>query len=91
MGSTTKNIFLKPKPELIIIKLSDENEHIISQLAKETNTTFTHTHATLSHFKKLGYVTLEKEGRVVKCKITPAGIKVADIIIDLAVLSEEPK
>lgn len=90
MGET-KNIFLKPKPEQLIVQLADKETHTISQLATETDTTFAHTHATLSHFKKLGYVTLKKEGRIVKCKITPKGMEVTNLIVDLVVLSEEPK
>lgn len=74
---TLKQIFTTEKPTQLLISLLQKNESYGQELARDINTTYSHTLKVLEEMKKWGLVQTEKQGRKKIISLTETGRKVA--------------
>lgn len=72
-----QNVFLRLKPCKVVILLKDSNSKYISELAKESGTTYVHTTKLLRKLEKNEIVKIEPNGKKRMVKLTDKGNKIA--------------
>lgn len=75
-------LFIKDKPTRILLAIRD-NELYLSQIAKQTGTTYVYVTGLVHLLEKKGFVTIELKGKKRIAKLTNEGADVAKIIDDI--------
>ncbi len=74
-------IFLRVRPALIFVALLRENgKKDCTQIAKDSDCTYSHAVKILKTFKELGFITTKKNGRKVEVELTKKGREIAERI-----------
>ena len=83
-----QNVFLRIKPCRMMILLKDSGSKYISELAKESGSTYVHTTKLVRKLEKEGFLTLEQNGKKRMVKLTEKGNQVAASLADAMKSSE---
>jgi len=76
-----ENLFLRRKPIRLLMSMKNaRGDKYVSNLAKETDCTYSHTVKLLSVLKRLNIVDFKKEGRVKYVELTPSGRELAESV-----------
>lgn len=75
-------LFVKDKPSRILLAIRD-NELYLSQIAKQTGTTYVYVTGLVHLLEKKGFVTIESKGKKRIAKLTKEGADVAKIVEEI--------
>ncbi|VVB54936.1 Uncharacterised protein [uncultured archaeon] len=73
---TLAGLLLHQKPAKMLLALKSTTKYA-TQLAKESDCTYTHTLKILDEFQKYGLVQFNKEGRIKEVTLTDRGVDIA--------------
>ena len=77
-----KMLFVKDKPSRVLLAIR-ENELYLSQIAKQTDTTYVYVTGFVHLLEKKGLAKIELKGKKKVAKLTEAGAEVAKLIDEL--------
>ena len=90
-----EELFLRKKPVRLLLNIKMGGTKYVSILAKETDTTYSHTVKLLELFKSYGLVDFDKQGRIKFVKLTTDGTDLAgnfeDVLRKVAKLKPKKK
>jgi predicted transcriptional regulator len=84
MANIEERFLLKEKQAKMMIALADKSQKWnLSSLAIAAGVTYVHTSKFISACEKLGIVTSEKHGRIKNISITPKGLIISNLIVEI--------
>ncbi|MGI0134440.1 MAG: hypothetical protein ACREBW_05735 [Candidatus Micrarchaeaceae archaeon] len=91
MAAINGNILFKNKQLRILLALRDGSQSwYISSLAKAADTTYVHACNFITACEQLGIMESERHGKIKQVRLTPKGVRVADMLASAtAVLNEK--
>ena len=90
MKDPLQRLFLREKPSLAILALSEMEPAYAAQIAKHIDSTFPHTSSILGDLEKQGLISSRPEGRVRYLMLTDRGRRVAGALRELSDLLHKP-
>ena len=78
-----EELFLRKKPVRLLLNIKMGGTKYVSVLAKETDTTYSHTVKLLEMFKGYGLVEFDKHGRIKFVKLTQDGAELAGAVDEI--------
>ncbi len=90
MSEELKRLFLREKPVLAILAVSELNPAYAAVIAKKIDSTFPHTSAILSELERHGLIQSRLDGRIRYIELTDRGKAVARALQDLSNILQRP-
>lgn len=90
MKDPLQRLFLREKPSLALLALSEMETAYVAQIAKQIDSTFPHTSSILSELEEHGLISVRPEGRVRYLELTDRGVQVARALKELSDLLHRP-
>ena len=90
MKDPLQRLFLREKPSLAVLALSEMEPAYAAQIAKHIDSTFPHTSSILGELEEHGLISSRPEGRVRFLVLTDRGRQVAGALRELSDLLHKP-